>query len=118
MPVIYPDKEKATLPDGRVRHWLADREKGTKMGSVHENIIPPGGTVPAHRHDVEELIVCLSGSGEWVMDGTPYEYYAGCVAHIPPGTIHSMRNTGDAPLRQLAFFPHPEPPMYWVKNEY
>jgi oxalate decarboxylase/phosphoglucose isomerase-like protein (cupin superfamily) len=52
------------------------------------------------------------------MDGQPFEYYAGCVAHIPAGTIHSMRNTGDGPLRQLAFFPHPNPPSYWLKNEY
>ncbi len=118
MPVIYPDVNRTTLPDRRVRHWLADREKGTISASLHENIIPAGGTVPPHRHDVEKLIVCLEGRGEWTMDGQPFEYYAGCVAHIPAGTIHSMRNTGDGPLRQLAFFPHPNPPAHWLKNEY
>lgn len=118
MPVIYPDRETPTLPDGRVRRWLADRTRGTTMGSLLENIIPPGGGVPAHRHDVEELIVCLEGRGEWLMGGAAFEFYPGCVAHIPPGTVHSLRNTGDGPLRQLAFLASPEPAMYWVKDEY
>lgn len=118
MPVIYPDVNRTTLPDGRVRHWLLDREKGAASASIFENVIPAGGTIPAHRHEVEELIVCLEGRGEWTMDGQAFEYYAGCVAQIPPGTTHSMRNTGEGPLRQLAFFPDAEPAFHWLKNEY
>ena len=118
MPVIYPDINRTTLPDGRVRHWLLDRKKGAASASLFENVIPVSGTIPPHRHEVEELIVCIEGRGEWTMDGQPFEYYAGCVAQIPPGTVHSMRNTGEGPLRQLAFFPDPEPAFHWLRNEY
>ena len=118
MPVIYPDINRTTLPDGRVRHWLLDRKKGAASASLFENVIPVSGTIPPHRHEVEELIGCIEGRGEWTMDGQPFEYYAGCVAQIPPGTVHSMRNTGEGPLRQLAFFPDPEPAFHWLRNEY
>lgn len=118
MPVLYPDKQKATLPDGRVRHWLADRAKGTTMAALLENVIPPDGTVPPHCHDVEELIVCLAGRGEWLIDGEAFDFYPGCVAHIPPGKVHSLRNTGGAPLHQLAFLADAQPRMYWAGKEY
>ena len=62
-----------------------------------------GGALPVHRHDkTEEIGYFLSGEGVVTVyeDGTPKDIPVreGFVTYIPPGSWHTIKNTGDEPF--------------------
>jgi uncharacterized cupin superfamily protein len=64
--------------------------------------IPVGGVSGEHTHTrTEEVYVILSGTGEILLDGTPYAVGPGSVVLTGLGTTHGLRNTGDTPLSWL-----------------
>jgi quercetin dioxygenase-like cupin family protein len=70
-----------------------------------------------HRHSVEEIIVCLSGTAECTFEGGKAEAYAGgSVVIIPAGKLHTIRNTGPSELRQLSFFAGTNPDTHWLES--
>lgn len=111
---IYP---RAASPvhqlEGRTLQWLAGPEHGTGSTSLLENVIEPGSVIPAHHHEVEELLLCLEGQGLVVVDGQAEPFMTGDSAVIEAGTVHSVHNTGTTPFRMLAFFPTAQPLAFW-----
>ena len=103
-------------PQGRLRSYLANEVLGTKQSTIHENVINPGGSVPWHFHDVEEVIVVLEGAGECQTEEAAEAYSGGDVIILPAGTRHSLRNVGRIPLRQICFFPG-SPCTHWSETE-
>jgi quercetin dioxygenase-like cupin family protein len=100
----------------RIFRPIANVAHGAKSCSAFENVVVAGATVPMHRHAVEEIIVCLSGTAECSFeDGKPEAYAAGSVVIIPAGKLHTLRNTGPTELRQLSFFAGPDPDTHWVE---
>jgi hypothetical protein len=77
---------RAGDPSGR------DKALGTKSVVAHENIIDAGVTVSWHTHACEELIVVLAGRGE-------------CCTETGNEAKASLINVGEAPIRQICFFP-------------
>jgi quercetin dioxygenase-like cupin family protein len=101
----------------RVFYPLADKSLGASSCSVHENVLIPGAIVPAHKHAVEEVLVCLSGSGECSFSGATAETYSeGSVVIIPAHTPHTIRNTGAGLLRQLSFFAGEPSKTEWLED--
>ena len=97
---------------------LADDKSGTKSCSVHENILSAGAVVPWHWHPVEEVIVCLSGTGACTLRGQePERYWSGSVLVIPPNTEHTLKNVGTDHLVQLAVLGGVTPGTQWVEPE-
>jgi quercetin dioxygenase-like cupin family protein len=97
---------------------LADATVGASQFSVHENVLDPGAVVPWHAHAVQEVIVCLSGTGECTLEGERAEHYrAGSVLVIPADTLHTLRNVGDGRLSQIAILGGSEPGTRWVESE-
>jgi quercetin dioxygenase-like cupin family protein len=97
---------------------LADEMAGTRSCSVYENVLNPAAVVPWHSHPIEEVIVCLSGTGECTFRGEQSErYQAGSVLIIPPGTEHTLRNTGPDRLIQLAVLGGLSPGTRWIEPE-
>lgn len=118
MPIYHNQLE--TVPDGteRVLRPIANEALGAACGSVHENVVIAGATVPTHQHAVVEIIVCLSGTAECSFNGgAPEEYRSGSVLIIPPNTPHTIRNTGTELLRQLAFFPSGSMQTEWLEPQ-
>ena len=104
--------------DGRSRSYLANEELGAKAATVHENVLNPGAIVPLHVHEVEEVIVCLEGQAECALEGQPPLAYAvGSVLIIPPGTRHTIRNTGTGPMRQICFMSAHSAKTQWIEPE-
>lgn len=99
--------------EGRTLRWLAGPETGSAATSLLENVIEPGAAIPPHRHEVEELLHCLEGSGQVEVDGRLENFTAGDTAVIRAGALHSVRNVGSTPFRMLAFFPAPQPVAFW-----
>jgi len=60
---------------------------------------------PHVHRDFEECIYLLSGRGTSTIDGVDHPLDAGDTVLVQPGEFHMMRNTGDAPLMLLCFFP-------------
>ena len=102
----------------RIRNYLANEELGAKHCSAHENVLNPGAEVPAHMHQVEEVIVCLDGEGECSLgNAVPVRYTSGSVIIIPPNTPHILRNVGSVNLRQICFFAGNPTHTRWVGSE-
>ena len=97
---------------------VADASLGTQTLSVHENVLNPEAVVPWHQHEVEEVIVCISGLGECTFQGRASEQYrAGSVLIIPPRTLHTIRNIGAERLIQFAILGGVSPGTKWLDND-
>lgn len=60
---------------------------------------------PLHRHDCEELIVILSGSGQMTIDETTVAFGPNSTLFVPAMVVHQIVNTGTEDLLLLAAFP-------------
>ena len=118
MPIHHDLLGKNPTDTDRIRNYLADEELGARHCSAHENVLKPGAEVPAHQHEVEEVIVCLEGEGECTFaNQPPAKYKAGSVVIIPPNTPHILRNAGHSNLRQICFFAGNPTNTKWVGTE-
>src|SRR5262245_46207819 len=62
------------------------------------------GLIDTHLHEKEtETIYVLAGQGLLTHGDVQSEVKAGMGASVPPGLLHSLRNTGETPLQLLAF---------------
>jgi quercetin dioxygenase-like cupin family protein len=68
-------------------------------------VIAPG-RAPDHSHVYDEVIYVLEGEGVLHGDGVDKPVSAGSCIHLPPLFVHSLENSGDAPMRIVAVF-HP-----------
>jgi len=97
---------------------VADATLGTRTLSVHENVLNPGAVAPWHEHEVEEVIICISGLGECTFQGCAAEpYRAGSVLIIPPQTLHTLRNIGPERLIQFAILGGASPGTKWLDTD-
>ena len=97
---------------------LADSTLGAQTLSVHENVLNPEAVVPWHQHEVEEVIVCISGLGECTFQGRASEQYrGGSVLIIPPRTLHTLRNIGAERLIQFAVLGGASPHTQWLDTD-
>ena len=97
---------------------VADSTLGAQTLSVHENVLNPEAVVPWHQHEVEEVIVCISGFGECTFQGrAPEQFRAGSVLIIPPRTLHTIRNVGAERLIQFAILGGASPSTQWLDTD-
>jgi quercetin dioxygenase-like cupin family protein len=97
---------------------LADSTLGAQTLSVHENVLNPEAVVPWHQHEVEEVIVCISGVGECTFQGgAPEQFRTGSVLIIPPRTLHTLRNIGPERLIQFAVLGGASPDTQWLDTD-
>jgi quercetin dioxygenase-like cupin family protein len=64
-------------------------------------IIEPGGTVPLHQHEQEEVYYVLKGRGEMTVGAETQIMQAVSVVYIPSNTRHTLKNSGDGELHML-----------------
>ena len=68
--------------------------------------IPPGTTLPKHRHPGEEFVYVLEGAGSLWLDGQgKTAVSAGEAVKVPFEHIHTA-GTGDGPMRVVVFRVH------------
>lgn len=66
----------------------------------------PAGRAPDHSHPYDELVLVLAGVGVLHAGDGEHALGPGTCAHLPPGQLHCLENTGPAPMRVLGVF-HP-----------
>ena len=89
---------------GLAHSTLAGHEHGLASLAVWSQSVDAGGATPPHRHDCEEVVVVLEGSGVIAMDGSETTFGAGDTVVIPPNKPHQIFNTGSSALRLIAAF--------------
>lgn len=70
--------------------------------------VEPGDEIGEEAHDVDQLLVFVSGTGEAVLDGRRSQVAAHSLVVVPAGALHNFVNTGDAPLKLFTVYSPPE----------
>lgn len=85
-----------------IRELMHPAVHGNANQSLAEAEVPPGCATLRHIHPrTEELYHVLEGDGEMALDDAVFAVAPGDTVCIPPGTPHSIRNTGVTSLRIL-----------------
>lgn len=87
------DLKKYSLP-GLEHQTLAARGMGVTEMEVWMQTVEPGAGTPVHRHDCEEVIVVLRGSGSVVIEGDEKSFDANSTIIIPRNAVHQLINSG------------------------
>ena len=102
MPVIDHNSLTAFDLPGLNHRTLAGPEHGMRQLEVWGQTIAPGAGTPVHRHDCEEAIVILEGSGTLTVHGEETRFGPNSTLLIPADAVHQIVNSGATPMRIIA----------------
>lgn len=79
------------------------------MSPIHANnfcmgyvtLEPPGGQVPWHNEEQEEVYFIIEGAGEMCLGNERQVVTSGQAVYIPSKVFHQITNLGPAPLRMI-----------------
>ena len=100
------------VPGGRsiFRILLDEESVGAKKFALLVNEFDPGLTSKAHKHDNEEHgFYIMSGTGIIRIEDERLEVSKGDAVFVPPGKMHDISSTGDAPLKYIVIYSPPGP---------
>jgi mannose-6-phosphate isomerase-like protein (cupin superfamily) len=88
-----------TKDESEIRELLAHRNSSIRNQSLAEARVAPGLSTAPHYHPrTEEIYYILAGQGEMSLGRERQQVGPGDAIAIPPGQVHSIRNTGTVPL--------------------
>ncbi len=96
----YPQTVEYLTKDGSIiRELMHPEQHGNCNQSLAEAQIPPGITTHLHLHrQSEEIYHIVRGLGVMVLGDEQFPVTMGDSICIPPGTAHSIKNSGDSNL--------------------
>lgn len=103
---IHEDEIDIIKLKGRDYKLLAcEKIQGCKNLCIGVSFFPAKKHAPGHIHDSEEeIIYCLEGKGQAVINSEIHEIKPGTVVFFPPKSLHSINNTGDKTIKLLYIF--------------
>ena len=91
-----------TKDGSEIRELLAHRNSCIQKQSLAEARLEPGGRTAAHFHrGTEEIYYILEGTGEVGIGDESRSVGPGDAIAIPPGAVHTIKNSGAVTLRFL-----------------
>jgi mannose-6-phosphate isomerase-like protein (cupin superfamily) len=97
---------------------VTEKDMGAKGFILGCHTMDPGGGAPEHAHKNEsEAMFFYEGTGIASIQGKEYTISPESVMLAPPGVRHSIRNTGNAPLK-FVFVYSPPLPEHISREEY
>jgi mannose-6-phosphate isomerase-like protein (cupin superfamily) len=91
-----------TKDGSEIRSLLDAGNAPVRQQSLAEATLPPGtATTPHHHRSSEEFYYVIEGQGRMTVGEEQSDVGVGDAILIPPGAVHTLRNTGDGPLRIL-----------------
>lgn len=87
---------------GLKHQTLAGGRDGLGGLEVWRQTIAAGAATPVHRHDCEEVIVCLKGAAVCHYNGQEYHFKENETLVIPSGVTDQICNAGDSELYIMA----------------
>jgi mannose-6-phosphate isomerase-like protein (cupin superfamily) len=102
---VIPQTAPAATPIPGVSHatW-AGQDNGLQQLSVWRQSVAASAATPPHRHDIDEVVLCLSGRGELHVDGQVHPFRGGETLVLPRESMHQIFNVGDQPLEIVGVF--------------
>jgi quercetin dioxygenase-like cupin family protein len=95
---LHRNLVRHALP-GIEHQTVAGPEHGMRQAEVWLQTVAPGAATPVHRHDCEEAIVILAGSGTCTIGAESIAFGPDSTLIIPRDAVHQLVNTGDRPIR-------------------
>lgn len=70
--------------------------------------VEPGDDIGEETHDVDQVLVFVTGEGEAVLNGDRSTVQANTMVVVPAGTRHNFINTGSTALKLFTVYAPPE----------
>jgi mannose-6-phosphate isomerase-like protein (cupin superfamily) len=102
MPIINNATLKTFTLPGLVHQTVAGPAQGLKTLEVWVETIAPGAGTPVHRHECEEVLLILTGSGQANLGGQVQDFGPDHTVIVPPGLVHQVVNTGLEDMQLVA----------------
>lgn len=127
VPVYHHDDLPTNeVPRIRTRN-LCNPAMGARQTAIWQQWIEPGGFIPLHYHEVEEVLLITAGKIELTIEEKVSTVTAPATVLVPARQLHALRPAGESQVELLAFFPVAEPtildpdgvprPMPWDDHE-
>lgn len=99
----YSDAKAYITKDGsEIRELMHPNTDAVRNQSLAEAIVLPGQSTQLHLHHISEEVYHITrGQGLMTLAGDTVAVGLGDTLLIPPGTAHTIRNTGNEPLHIL-----------------
>jgi len=104
MSVFAQSPPASTAIDGIAHATWAGQAQGLSQLSVWRQSMAPGAATPPHRHECDEVVLCLAGEGELHIGGQRQRFGAHSTLVLPRGQVHQLFNVGTQPLETLGIF--------------
>ena len=104
MNVIEQSRPIDTPLPGVAHATWAGQAEGLRQISIWRQTLAPGAATPPHRHDCDEVVLCLSGSGEVHSEGRVQRFGADSTVVLAQGRDHQLFNVGSQPLEIVGLF--------------
>lgn len=104
MNILEQPRPQITPIPGVAHATWAGAADGLSQLSVWRQTLAPGAATPPHRHDCDEVVLCLSGWGEVHIDGEVQRFGADSTIVLPRGRVHQLFNTGPMALQTIGIF--------------
>ncbi len=104
MNVIEHSRPAASPIPGVAHATWAARSDGLEQLSIWRQTLAPGASTPPHRHDCDEVVMCLSGWGELHIGDSVQRFGADCSLILPKNRDHQFFNIGPQPLEIIGIF--------------
>jgi len=100
--IQLPGDAKQITAFGDCATFMLTGEQTGGAYTMFISVTQPGSGPPPHWHEKDdEWFLVLEGRAEFFKDGEWTEVPVGTAAFMPRGSVHTFRNAGDTPLKQL-----------------
>ncbi len=101
--IAHGQLDRHAIP-GIQHRTVIGRALGTEAFEAWDQTVAPGAGTPPHRHDCEEAVVVLHGSGTVMVGGKSEPFAAPCTLVLPADVPHQIVNSGSEPLHIIGIF--------------
>lgn len=98
--------EELWLAGNRIEVHLTGENTGGSLAVFLDHPPQEFRLVPHRHRDEDETIHVVEGTYEFVLEGQTRALGPGDTVHVPRGSLHAIRNTGDATGKRVLVF-HP-----------
>lgn len=98
MKVIAPTAPQRSPLPGIAHVTRASRRDGLSSLSIWHQTLQPGAGTPPHRHDCDEVVMCVAGSGELRSGSRVERFGPHSTLVLPAHEAHQILNSGAEPL--------------------
>ena len=113
--IRHAARHSTAIPRIATRRIVTPSDGATTL-EMWEQFMPPGGFIPSHYHECEEIITIVSGSVRFTLGDDVRQIDAGAdgvtTIFIAPRVVHHAENDGTAEVHLLAVFAEVEPRIF------